>query len=637
MSSFKRRAALGAAAAAFLGAALAGISAPSAGAASSTGVLSLSKSSDLVAAGDTITINGSGFDSSRGIYIQFCKQPTAAPGTAEGRPAPADCSASQAWVTSPGPGVPPTGTTPWNGTGTFVLDLTVTAAFKTVDCQATGTVCGFVTRNDHRETGVYDQDTFTPVTFATGEVEPPVEPEPGSPTITVTPTSNLDGAGDTVTVDGANIPEGQGVYVRFCKAPTGAAGTAEGRPPASNCNGDGLWVTPNPPPGAPLPTIEDGEFSVELDVIGAFAGSSWIDCMTSGSCGVSVRRDHNGGNGDFSLDSFKPVSFDPNSEAPVDPEEPEVPEPNSVSLSVTPSSGLSDGQTVSVSGSGFVAGQGVYVMLCAAPTGNVGTPEGRTASCYPEQDGEHVVWHTPVAANGSFSTPLTVTENFTDAGDNDVDCTVENACGVFVRRDHNGGASDYTQDVFVPISFGGGEPVTPTKPELGADRTTELNPDGDTITVDGANFRPGDPVFVALCDSDVPNFASCDFDNVVEATPEAVGTSRAAGEPGGFSVELKVRAQFEGTDCLETETCAIQTWAVSGSNPDAEVTLPVSFADDSTLETTPQTTPQDNESVDEGTLVRTGSNSFPLAWTGAGLLAVGAALSVIARRRGAHV
>ena len=69
---------------------------------------------------------------------------------------------------------------------------------------------------------------------------------------------------------------------------------------AGACDGQGLWVTPDPPPGAPLPTITDGAFSVELDVAGAFAGDpDAIDCMTDDSCGVFIRRDHVGGGADW--------------------------------------------------------------------------------------------------------------------------------------------------------------------------------------------------------------------------------------------------------------------------------------------------------------------------------------------------
>ncbi|MEZ5203276.1 MAG: neocarzinostatin apoprotein domain-containing protein [Acidimicrobiales bacterium] len=637
MSTPLRRAAMSLAAAAFVGSALVATATPTSGAEATERALTLSKSIDVAATGETLTVGGSGFDSTRGIYLMFCRQ-VGASGTAEGRPGGADCSSAQAWITNPGAGVPPSGTVAWTGDGTFETTLDVIGAFGTVDCRAAGTVCGVVTRNDHRETGVYDQDTFTPVSFAAEETTTTttVPTDPEAPSVTVTPTSGLDGAGDTVTVTGSTIPDGQGVYVRFCQKVTGTIGTAAGRPAAGQCDGDGLWVTPNPPPGAPLPTIVDGSFSVELPVVGAFAGDSWIDCMEPASCGVYVRRDHNGGAADFALDSFTALAFDPSSEAPVDPDEPEQPS-NDVSVAATPNADLVDGQTITVTGNGFVAGQGVYVQLCATPTGTLGTAAGRATSCYPEQDGVHIVWVTPIASNGTFSTPLTVAESFTDAAGTDVDCTVDGACGVFVRRDHAGGTSDYSQDAFAPIAFGGGDPVVPSTASLSADRTEGLDADGDTITVEGADYRPGDPVFVALCDSSVPNFAACDYDHVEEVTPAAAVASsgRALGDPGSFTVELDVQATFGDTDCAAIDTCAVRTWSVSGSNPDAEASLPVSFVVHGEVvpEATPDTTSDGVDTVTDGTLARTGWSPWLLTTMGAGLVALGSAFVLGNRRR----
>src|SRR4051812_15735684 len=104
-------------------------------------------------------------------------------------------------------------------------------------------------------------------------------------------------------------------------------------------------------------------------------------------------------------------------------------------VSVTPASGVAPGSMVTVNGSGFAAGGGVYVMFCAKPTGAVGTAAGRAASCNPDQAGDHTVWKTPIAADGKFSVQLKVESSFAST-----DCTkVE--CGVFTRKDHMGGAT----------------------------------------------------------------------------------------------------------------------------------------------------------------------------------------------------
>jgi len=585
------------------------------GPAFAAGSVSLSKSTDVTASGETITVNGSGFDSTRGIYAMFCKQ-VGTSGTAAGRASGDNCASTQFWITGPGAGVPPSGTTAWTGTGTFEISFPVAAGFKAIDCRATGVVCGIQTRNDHREPGVYDQDTFTPITFAPDA--------PTGPSATVTPTTGLDAAGTTVTVAGIGYPDGQGVYIRLCKAPTGAIGTEAGRPAAGDCDGQGLWASPTPPDPT-LPVITDGAFSVELDVAGAFAGSpANIDCMTAGSCGVFIRRDHNGGASDYGLDSFIPISFDPATTPPVI-EEPEEPSLNDVTVTLSKSTGLLNNQVITVTGEDFVANQGVYVQFCAAPTGQLGTAAGRATSCYPEQDNVHTVWVSTIAGDGTFSTPLTVVSSFTDADGNLVDCTVDGACGVFVRRDHNGGTSDYSQDAFVPVTFGDGSVVPGPDPTIGASKTTGLDRVGDKVRVKGANFQPGTELFVALCDANVANFAACDFDNVQQVTVDDLGT---------FMTDLHVRAAFGDVNCLaEGTACAIQTWAVSGGDGSEEVTLPVSFASETTSTTTTPGTTDTPDSVDDGTLPRTGSQTAGLAVAGLLALGVGTAMLTTSRRR----
>lgn len=598
-----------------------------AGPAHAAGSVTPSKSTEIDPAGETLTVTGSGFDSSRGVYVWFCEQ-VGTSGTPAGRPTGANCFGDGIWVSNT-PGAMD-GKAAWSGAGTFSVSIPVVGSFGSVDCRAAGTVCGIVTRNDHLDAGSYDQDTFTPLAFAADEGE--------GPQIVVDPATGLDAAGDVVQVDGTGIPAGQGVYVRLCQAPMGTVGTAAGRPVPAVCDGDGLWATPSPPAGQPLPPVVDGAFSVELDVVGAFAGeTSVIDCTAPSSCGVFVRRDHNGGAADFSLDSFTPITFDPATEPPV-VTPPTEPSRNDVVVTLSESEDLADGQTITVTGRAFTPDQGVYVQFCARPPGQVGTSAGRASSCYPEQDGTHTVWVTPIAANGQFSTPLTVVSSFTDASGQAVDCTVA-TCGVFVRRDHSGGTSDFSQDAFVPVSFGDGTVAPAPSPTLGADRTTDLDPAGDAIVVTGAGFRPGDALFVAVCDANVANFAACDYEHVAEVTPALAdgAAARAAGEPGSFAIDLAVRARFDGTDCqAEGTACAVQTWAVSGGDGAAEVSVPIAFAASAAVAApTPLVSEPPSAApaaVGTGSLPRTGAPVGPTALAGALAIVAGAMVLVAARR-----
>lgn len=113
------------------------------------------------------------------------------------------------------------------------------------------------------------------------------------------------------------------------------------------------------------------------------------------------------------------------------------------------------GQMVTVTGAGYQPGQGLYIQFCARPTGTLGTAEGRAKECNPDQTNDQSVWKTPVPATGDFSVQLRVVSAF-----GDTDCT-KVACGVFSRKDHIGGATDFSQDAFASVSFRSAAPPAP--------------------------------------------------------------------------------------------------------------------------------------------------------------------------------
>lgn len=147
------------------------------------------------------------------------------------------------------------------------------------------------------------------------------------PVVVVTPSSDLDPAGATVSIVGSGFGgASDGVYVRLCAAADGEIGTAAGRPGADRCLGEPqLWVSNFPGASAPMGA---GTFDVDLDVVGAFTGSEGADFdCTVDQCGIATRRDHFGGADDHSLDTFTPISFaDPDPTDPVDPD-PTDPDP----------------------------------------------------------------------------------------------------------------------------------------------------------------------------------------------------------------------------------------------------------------------------------------------------------------------
>ncbi|QVQ54198.1 cell wall protein [Spiractinospora alimapuensis] len=135
--------------------------------------LSVSKTSDLDPDGETVTVTGSGYDTSKGIYVALCD----VSGASSSQP-PSPClggvdmegeGGHSVWISS---NPPPYGeglAEPYDGSGTdggFTVQLRVQAADEFTDCLDSGTECAVATRNDHTRGSDRGQDVFVPVTFA---------------------------------------------------------------------------------------------------------------------------------------------------------------------------------------------------------------------------------------------------------------------------------------------------------------------------------------------------------------------------------------------------------------------------------------------------------------------------------------
>ncbi|MFD7708553.1 hypothetical protein ACFV6E_01875 [Streptomyces sp. NPDC059785] len=132
--------------------------------------LTVSKSTGLAAAGETVTVTGSGYNTEKGIYVAFCvdngagKTPTPCVGgvdmTGE--------SGASAWISSDPPSYGEGLAKPYGGSGhkgTFSVKLKVRAKDANTDCTASGVTCAVITRNDHTRGGDQSQTVRIPVTF----------------------------------------------------------------------------------------------------------------------------------------------------------------------------------------------------------------------------------------------------------------------------------------------------------------------------------------------------------------------------------------------------------------------------------------------------------------------------------------
>ncbi|MEU4657311.1 hypothetical protein AB0G32_25810 [Streptomyces sp. NPDC023723] len=135
--------------------------------------LTVSKTSGLDPAGETVTVSGTGYNTEKGIYVAFCvdngagKTPTPCVGgvdmTGE--------SGASVWVSSNPPSYGEGLAEPYGGSGhkgTFDVRVKVRAKDANTDCTASGVTCAVITRNDHTRGGDQSQTVRVPVTFGDG-------------------------------------------------------------------------------------------------------------------------------------------------------------------------------------------------------------------------------------------------------------------------------------------------------------------------------------------------------------------------------------------------------------------------------------------------------------------------------------
>lgn len=205
-----------------------------------------------------------------------------------------------------------------------------------------------------------------------------------------------------------------------------------------------------------------------------------------------------------------------------------------------------DSTTLTITGTGFTKaaddpspfGLGVYVRWCVATEGRPGADQCLAAP-------QHWVGPTvppstaALGADGSFSVTLDVPRTFT-AGGTTHDCA-EVACGIHVRRDHNGGG-DLTYDSFTPVTFADpSEPTTPTQPTVPTQPTTPPAPAPGVGTLDWGVKR-------SFRNYVLEGPAQGTVTAGPPATPNADGTFRfPAGTPVTYDGPDDVVAQFEGS------------------------------------------------------------------------------------------
>ncbi|MBL8778878.1 MAG: hypothetical protein JNK12_23305 [Acidimicrobiales bacterium] len=203
------------------------------------------------------------------------------------------------------------------------------------------------------------------------------------------------------------------------------------------------------------------------------------------------------------------------------------------SITVTPSSDLDDGQTVTVDGTGWRPGAGVVAFQCVTGTQQCGGSFGRRE----------------VNGAGTFTLPLAVRAVFTAFDGTPVDCRVE-ACEVLAGNEEN---EDHTASV--PIAF---DPSTVLLPPPAMTATPDSGlVDGQTVSVAGAGFLPGTFMLFAQCRPGQITFDGC---VVFPTFAETEGD-------GTLSAEVQVEAIFfdrDGSVDCRIESCELVIASIAG-------------------------------------------------------------------------
>ncbi|OZV83062.1 hypothetical protein CA850_06025 [Micromonospora echinospora] len=215
--------------------------------------LTVSRTADLPRGGATVTVSGSGYDSTKGIYVAFCVDngSGAAPSPCGGGADMGGTSGLSHWISSNPPAYGEGLAVPYGSGGTFRVQLRVSPKVGDVDC--TVRRCVVSTRNDHTRGADRSQDVRIPVTFASAAAPtrttaaPPSAPAPtgGAPAsrptgggpATAQPTGGT--TGGTASAQAAAPGDGGGAG--------GPGATAGGTDPAAtqvtDSAGTGRWWT----------------------------------------------------------------------------------------------------------------------------------------------------------------------------------------------------------------------------------------------------------------------------------------------------------------------------------------------------------------------------------------------------------
>lgn len=187
--------------------------------------------------------------------------------------------------------------------------------------------------------------------------------------LTVSPVRDLDPAGSRLRVTGRGYDPAVGIYLAICvdQGPAQPPSPCVGGVDTSGESESAVWISDDPPPyGEDLaaPFGPGGSFSFDLIATARTtddAGTTVADCYDPNTrCVVATRADHTN-SAERRADVKVPIYFVGQTPTPGDPSDPAPPTAD-VTVEVDPAT-VTAGGTVTVTGTGFLAGEQVGITL----------------------------------------------------------------------------------------------------------------------------------------------------------------------------------------------------------------------------------------------------------------------------------
>jgi hypothetical protein len=176
-------------------------------------------------------------------------------------------------------------------------------------------------------------------------------------------------------------------------------------------------------------------------------------------------------------------------------------------VEATPSTGLANGGTVALTGSGFTAGDSLYAVECLKTATSSAGCDTATA--------------TPITAGSDGTLPSTsfkVATGTVGNGTCGTSATDYNSCVIEVANASGGDEGISTIDFSL-----GSSTTPPAGPTVSVSPSTGLK-NGQSVTVTGSGFTAGDSLFAVECLASATGQAGCDIGSATAITANADGT-----------------------------------------------------------------------------------------------------------------